>query len=405
MKSAETAARRERELDRYDALRSAPGRELQALVDLAAQVFEVPSAAINLITGTEQHQVATAGFEPSVCVREDSMCAAVVNEPDPVVVSDASLDERFADNPFVTGRIGAVRFYASAPLVTPAGVPLGRLCVFDERPRQASPEQTKALRTLADRVMDVLELRFRSRQLESSLGEITEMRDELRRSNQNLTLFAGQISHDLRSPLMAISANAEVLSTEAAVASDPSLLGMVDSITGAARRMSALIEDILAFAREGGQLRVEATPLDKVVDLVLADLAPRVEETGAEITVGPLPTVPGDPDMLYSVCLNLLTNALKFTRPGVTPVVRVDAERVEDRWRTSVTDNGVGLPADLHEEVFELFARAGPGPDGSGIGLATVKRVVEAHGGRVGIQPDAGQDAGPGLTVWFELPG
>ena len=97
-----------------------PSQDLQAIVDLAAQVVGVPTAAINLITDTHQHQIAASGFEPSVCAREDSMCAAVLKDPT-VTVADASRDERFADNPFVTGEIGAVRFYASSPLVTPEG--------------------------------------------------------------------------------------------------------------------------------------------------------------------------------------------------------------------------------------------------------------------------------------------
>ena len=213
----------DREIERYGVLAEPAGRDLQALVDLAADFFDVPTAAINLITSDEQHQIATAGFEPSICAREDSMCAAVVAEPGPVVVPDATLDERFAANPFVTGAIGSVRYYASAPLITPRGITLGRLCVFDDRPRESTPEQHRALVVLAERVMDVLELRLRSREVEQSLDQLTRTRDELRRSNEALGHFAGQVSHDLRSPLMVISANAEMLSMEPAVADDPEL--------------------------------------------------------------------------------------------------------------------------------------------------------------------------------------
>ena len=91
----------------YDVLGNAPERELQALVDIAAQVCAVPRAAINLITATHQHQIATTGFAASICAREDSTCAAVLERTDRVVVPDASLDARFRENPFVTGVLGS----------------------------------------------------------------------------------------------------------------------------------------------------------------------------------------------------------------------------------------------------------------------------------------------------------
>jgi GAF domain-containing protein len=177
-----------------------PNRDLQALVDMTAQICAVPNAAINLITSTQQRQVAATGFEPAICLREDSMCAIVLERPDPVVVPDATEDDRFRLNPFVTGSLGDVRFYASAPLTTPKGGIIGRLCVFDTAPRRLTAEQQQALTVLADRIVDVLELRLRSRQLEESLSDLTAAQDELRRSNELLSVFAGQVSHDLRSP-------------------------------------------------------------------------------------------------------------------------------------------------------------------------------------------------------------
>ncbi|WP_404385051.1 histidine kinase [Knoellia locipacati] len=395
----------DREIERYGVLEEPAGRDLQALVDLAADFFDVPTAAINLITSDEQHQIATAGFEPSICAREDSMCAAVVDEPGSVVVPDASLDARFADNPFVTGVIGSVRYYASAPLVTPRGIPLGRLCVFDDRPRETTPEQRRALTVLAERVMDVLELRLRSREVEQSLDELTRTRDELRRSNDALGHFAGQVSHDLRSPLMVISANAEMLSMEPAVADDPELAEMVREIRDAGSRMSRLITSVLNHAREGGRTRITSVRLGPVFDQAVLDLRPVVSATSAEVAVAELPHVSGDPEMLYAVALNLLGNALKFARSGTPPRVEVGAERRGDFWRVVVSDDGIGIPAEHTHSIFLPYLRlpsrgSRDGEDGHGVGLATVRRIVEAHGGQVGAQAN---EAG-GATVWFELP-
>ncbi len=164
--------------------------DLEAIAELAALVCSTPMATVNLITDVVQHQVATHGFDASICSREDSMCARTLVESRPVVVPDARLDPRFRDNPFVTGVIGSVRFYASTHLVTPEGVVIGTLCVFDVEPRHITERQTHALRTLADRVVDVLELSLRSR--------------ELAATNERLSEFAGRVSHDLKAPLTTV---------------------------------------------------------------------------------------------------------------------------------------------------------------------------------------------------------
>jgi signal transduction histidine kinase len=400
VREAEQESQRETELARYSVLTTSTGQDIQSLVDLVAQVCEVPTAAINIISRDHQHQIAATGLDPGVCSRDDSMCSVVLDESEAVVVSDAVADPRFADNAFVNGTIGRVRFYASAPLLTPDGMTLGRLCVFDEVPRTLTPQQRDALMTLAAQVMDVLELRYRSRALEQSLVELTAARDELRRSNRDLALFAGQVSHDLRSPLTAILANAEMLASEPAVEIDPTLSAMVEAMTQAGQRMNRMIEEMLGFASEGGQPRLDQTSPRHIMSLVLTDLAPNIAETGAEVVVGNLAPVVADADMLYSILLNLVSNALKFARPGVPPRVEIDAARTADRWRLTVRDNGVGIAPERRDAVFTLFARGAGEVSGHGIGLATTRRLVEAHGGQAGADAS---DLG-GAAMWVELP-
>ena len=122
---------------------------------------------------------------------------------------------------------------------------------------------------------------------------------------------------------------------------------------------------------------------------------------GAEVEVGDLPVVRADPDDMYSVLQNLVTNALKFARPRPSRVrVQLTSRPVPDGWRISVRDNGVGIPEDRRVDVFSLFSRVGDEVEGHGIGLATVSRIVGALGGQVGA------DAAPGggTEIWFELP-
>lgn len=385
---------------RYGALDQPGGRDLVALAQLAALVCEVPHAAINLITGDHQHQIAATGIDPSVCSRDDSMCAVVLDSIEPVVSPDASKDPRFATNPFVTGVIDSVRFYASAPLITPDGTVFGRLCVFDTEPHELTADRAVVLNGVAARVVDVLELRLRTRQLEESLTELTRTQEELTRSNELLSLFAGQVSHDLRSPLTAVLANAELLATEPAVARDPATLELVRATTNAGRRMAALIDTILAYAKVGAALERRRIRLDDVLDHVLDDLGPVLEDRAAEVRREPLPEILGDGDQLYAVLLNLATNAVKFTPADRSPEIAVGAARRNGSWRITVTDNGRGIPVEDRESVFELHQRVDHSVEGAGIGLATARRAVEAHGGQIGVE-DA---AGGGTTVWFTLP-
>jgi signal transduction histidine kinase len=379
-----------------------PQGDLQAIVDLAAQVYGVPTAAINLITETHQHQVATTGFEPSVCSREDSMGAAVLEQP-AVAVGDARRDERFKDNPFVTGEIGDVRFYASAPLVAPDGVTVGRLCVFDDQARTVTDQDRGAVDVLARHVTDLLELRRRTSQLESSLAELTRTRDELRRSNEHLAAFAGQVSHDLRTPLTSILAYAELLAEEPVVAADPEAAPLAGQMVKASLRMATMIEEVLAYAQFAGHLRLVETDLEVLVANVINDVGPLLRERDATVQVRPLPTVRADAGQLYVVLLNLVQNALKYSGEGPARIT-VGSSHEPGRVRIWVRDEGIGMAADRLQDIFEPFVRvddrAGDAVQGLGIGLDTVRRIIESHGGAVG----ADSTPGSGSMVWFELP-
>ena len=384
--------RRVVEIDKYRVLTRPPRKDLLALVEIAARVAAVPMATINLITDTEQHQIAAHGFDAGVCAREDSMCNLVLHVGHPVIVADASRDPRFCDNPFVTGAIGHVRFYATHQLVTPQGVVIGTLCVFDLEPRVLDDDQARALSALADRIVDLLELELRTRELERA-------QQELQRSNEQLTAFAGQVSHDLLNPLTAVSMSLRLAQEQLEEPGGGSRVPwLLERAVGGAERMQSLIDDLLAFARIGGRLSRLPVPLDEVVRDVREDLATVLET--ATVDVGRLPRVVGDPVQLRAVLQNLVANAAKFTRPGEPARIAISAERRDTTWRLRVVDHGIGVPPEDRERVFEPLARVDDRVPGSGIGLATVRRVIEAHAGRIGLT----ETPGGGTTVWFDLP-
>ena len=383
---------RDAAIEVYDVVGRPARQDLVALVELAALVCDVPMGAINLITSHEEHQVATVGFAASVCRREDSLCATTITLDSPVVVPDASQDDRFRDNPFVTGALGRVRFYAAHQLTTPDGTVIGTLCVFDEEPRVLGSEQEHALANLAARVVDVLELEVTTRRLMVANARLAT-------SDERLAAFAGQVSHDLKNPLTAVTMSLEMALEEADEAEDADMLvSLLDRAARGADRMQSMINDLLAFARGGSAPEVAEVDLDGLVGEVLEGLAPVLG--AAVVESGDLPIVPGDPVQLRTVVQNIVANALKFSREGVDPHIGITADQLDGHWRVQVTDNGRGVAEEKRALVFEPFARIDKSVPGTGIGLATCRRIVEAHGGRIGL---TGAPGG-GSTVWFLLP-
>jgi signal transduction histidine kinase len=380
-------------------------RRLQNLAQVAARVCDVPMAAVNLLDRHHQHTIAAYGLSPSVCARADSLCAVTLAEQEQVVVADTRQDLRFVRNPFVTGRLGSVRFYAASPLVGPDGVAFGTLCVFDEKPRPFPAESAHWLDMLAGQVVEVLDLRRAERRLRRAVTELDDTRTELARSNEQLAAFAGQVSHDLRGPLTGIIGFVEVLTKLPAVAGDEKALKFIELAAASGRRMSGLLEDLLAHARVGGTLRPVPLELGDLVREAADDLTQDFADSGATLRIEPLPEVIADRSQLRAVLQNLLSNAVRYRRPEENPAILVRALREPGRWRVEVIDDGIGVPAGRGDPFAPLVrlhteAEAPAAVDGSGLGLATCRRIVEAHGGEIELRPAAGG----GTVAWFTLP-
>nr|WP_238338310.1 GAF domain-containing sensor histidine kinase [Pedococcus badiiscoriae] len=363
---------RRQAIEQYQVLDQPAEPDLQGLLELAAIVCEVPTTVINIIDDRLQHQIAAVGFAPGVCAREDSMCAVVLDEARRVEVFVAREDPRFAQNPFVTGEIAKVRFYASSPLVTPDGVVIGTLCVFDDSTGRLSSEAAHGLDVLARQVVDVLELRRTAR--------------ELTRSNEQLAQFAGQVSHDLANPLAALSGFLEMASDSASLDAAPDVARALSRAELSAQRMQYLITDLLDYAQLGGRVRTTEVDVALLVDEVLEDLSARVRAAGAIVEVGELPVFRADRTVLRALVQNIVANAVKFSATsGREPHVTITVEPVTGGWRLAVDDDGPGVPPEERDRVF---------------GLSTCERIVTAHGGRMGI------DTSPwgGASVWAILP-
>ncbi|MDI6104815.1 GAF domain-containing sensor histidine kinase [Actinoplanes sp. NEAU-A12] len=394
------------ELEAYGVLDGDRIADLDAIVGIAATLCDVPTAVINILTPDQQLQIAAIGFEPHACRREDSMCAITVVQPGPVYLTDASTDPRFANNPFVTGVLASIRFYAATQLRGPSRHVLGTLCVFDTAPRTLTANQKARLNELAALVIDVLELRRHTQELETSLterdqviDELGRTRAELERSNQALHRFAGTVAHDLRSPLMSITGTATILAEEAHDSDPNAVEADAHTIARAAGRMDTILQDLLTYASVGGRPRQARIDLASLVTAVTEDLRTTITGAHATINTGDLPTVDSDPTQIRLLVQNLLSNALKFRHPDRSCQVSIDAAAGADQWRLRVADNGIGIPTEHRDDVLRPFVRLSHDAPGHGIGLATCAEILRTHHGRLTITDTPG--GGTTFTATF----
>jgi light-regulated signal transduction histidine kinase (bacteriophytochrome) len=184
---------------------------------------------------------------------------------------------------------------------------------------------------------------------------------------------------------------------------EPKAKEYIDYAVDGARRMHVLIQDLLAYSRVGTQAREPAaTDAAAAVRRALANLHASVQETGAEIACGPLPTVRADAVQLVQLFQNLVGNAIKF-RGHAPPKIRVEAVREGNGWRFSVRDNGIGIDPQFQDRIFLIFQRLHSRREypGTGIGLAICKKIVDRHGGRIWVESTPEE----GATFYFTLPG
>jgi signal transduction histidine kinase len=246
------------------------------------------------------------------------------------------------------------------------------------------------LRTLAERKRVAEEILDRNKQIEEA--------------NKELEAFSYSVSHDLRAPLRAMDGFSRILLEKYSSHLAPEALGYVGRVRANAKQMGQLIDDLLAFSRLGRQplRREEIIPTD-IIRHVLQDLQQEQAGRRAEISVGDLPPCKADPALLKQVFVNLLSNALKFTRERDVARIEVGCRQTEDGPVYFVKDNGVGFDMRYADKLFGIFQRLHriEEYDGTGVGLAIVQRIVHRHDGRVWAEAEVNR----GATFYFTLGG
>jgi signal transduction histidine kinase len=295
-------------------------------------------------------------------------------------------------------QLEAARIKACArfPLLGKGAETLGAIAFGSRERERFAEEDLSLMHTVADLAATAM-----TRHLAAQKQRDTAV--NLARTNQDLAQFAYVASHDLQEPLRNISSFIELLELRSAPQLGERGLVYLHQVKVGAVRMRQLIEDLLEYGHAGlGKEGGRPLPSRAALDASLADLATLIAESRAEITADELPVVEVDSAQLTAVLKNLLVNAIKYHRPSLTPRIHVGARRDGDVWQFSVRDNGIGIPAEHAKRIFGVFQRlhARESYAGTGIGLAIVKRIVEAHGGRIWVESLVGE----GSTFTFTLP-
>ncbi|NMH28758.1 GAF domain-containing sensor histidine kinase [Flavobacterium silvaticum] len=369
----------------YQILDTPPEKEFDDITRLASEICNTPISVITLMDKDRQWFKSIIGLDAKETDRESSFCGHAINTPhENFIIENAHEDVRFFDNPVVTD--GLVGSYVGVPLVTPDGFALGALCVIDSKPKKLEEYQIKALEKLAGQVTKLLELHKINLKLVESHNMLADRYRELER-------FSSVVSHDLKSPLNNIIAISTMFREEYSDRLDENGNQMIGYISVSAEQLKKLIDGILEHYKYDG---LDTTKREKI----------RLVTMG-EYLIGLF----GKPDGIAfilpqknygfrtnsiafgQVLYNLIANAIKYNDK---PEGRVEITYSEDDGHhiISVIDNGRGIKQEHFGQIFELFKTLGQTDrfksQGTGIGLSSVKKLLDKIGGRIEVESEFG---------------
>lgn len=239
-------------------------------------------------------------------------------------------------------------------------------------------------------------IRFEITRIKNAENKLTEYTKRLETSNRELQDFAAIAAHDLQEPLRKIITFSERFGAKFSAHIPAEGLDYLKRIQSSAIRMRTLIDDLLSYSRVHTKtLPFNPVNLQQIVTDVLSDLEVKIEQTNAKITVGELPTLDADPSQMRQLFQNVIGNALKFHKPEQAPVLNISAQKKDQDYEITIVDNGIGFEEKYLDRIFNIFQRLHGRHEyeGTGVGLAIVRRIAERHGGSVTASSTLGEGA------------
>jgi PAS domain S-box-containing protein len=262
--------------------------------------------------------------------------------------------------------------------------------------KEGKPSQYVSIR------VDITRRKLAEEALAGKAFELSRKDEELARSNAELEQFAYVASHDLQEPLRMIANYTQLLAERYRGKLDEQADRYIAYSVDGALRMQSLIQDLLKVSRVSKE-EIESQTIDccTVVEQAVKNLQAAIQESGAVVSWNSLPVIMADPSQLTQVFQNLIANAIKF-HGTEKPVIQIDAERKDHEWVVTVSDNGIGIPAESRQDIFVIFRRLHTRAEyaGNGIGLSMCKKIIERHGGKLWVEAQAK----PGCLFKFTLP-
>lgn len=363
----------------YKLLDTLPEEDFDNITNLVANICDVPISLITLLDADRNFLKSHYGIPFNESPRNISFCGHAILENNSIfIVEDATKDQRFYDNPLIKDH--DVKFYAGVPLINPEGFPLGTLCVYDVKPKQLTKQQQEAMVILAKQVVNLFELRLKNNQLTNAYYLLDER-------HQSLKTFAGKVSHDLKSPLANITSLSQLFKDELKASNPEINLEYLDFIEESADTLRAYIDGILKHYKSEALLQDKKQTID--LSNIFNDVKQMLSLKDTQFKLKNTTNL-GDinKSAITQIILNLVDNAIKYNSNG-HPLVILDYNEGDTHHHFSVSDNGNGIPESKKESLFDLFNTAHDadkyGNKGTGIGLYTVKTLVEKLGGEVSL--------------------
>jgi signal transduction histidine kinase len=376
-------------LESYSILDTLPEIDFDNITAIASEICNTPISLVTLIDSKRQWFKSHHGLIVSETPREFAFCAHAINDNNDIfIIQDARKDARFNDNPLVTGDPHVI-FYAGVPLVNDDNLPLGTLCVIDNKPKLLSQTQVQALKALANQVMNLLELRKTKTQLENALKDIEQI-------NRELESFAYIAAHDLKSPLNNISSLANIILDSYGEKMNEEGQNFISLIVQSSDKLKKIIDGLLEYSKSNTMLKEDK------VEVNLMELVKDIEglfdfENNCEITLkSSLDSIFINRAAIEQIFINLVSNSIKYNDKPRTEI-EIEINEDDSKYIISNKDNGPGISKENQDKVFQIFNVLAPqdkfGERGNGIGLATVKKIIEALGGSIYIESDIGAGA------------